>query len=94
MTNYIVGKKIARSIILSILLAAGASAMNAQTTITSAPGGGYWSDPLTWIGNVIPTAVDNVIINSTVYIDYNAACNNITVNDGNVLTNKPNWYYQ
>nr|MDA3871353.1 choice-of-anchor J domain-containing protein [Candidatus Neomarinimicrobiota bacterium] len=57
-------------------------------TITSTTTGGIWDEATTWIGGVIPTATDNVVIDGTVktldsYIDLE--CNNITINSGDSL---------
>ncbi len=38
-----------------------------SSTIRSAPAGGNWGDKSTWIGNIVPTANDDVIISSTIY---------------------------
>ncbi len=88
MKNSIIRKKITRLIILFSFLTAWASAIHAQTTITSTPEGGNWSSPSTWIGGVVPTAIDNVIINSTVFADNDTKpCNNLTLNAGAYLYN-------
>ena len=50
--------------------------------ITSA-GGGNWSDPDTWIGGIVPTGADNVVIDSghTVIVDANSTCLNLSFAD-------------
>ena len=74
---------------LSLLLAfsAGATLLQAQTTITSSPSGGDWNSPSTWIGNVVPGSTVNVVINSDVYVSADVSCNNLTVNAGFSLHN-------
>ncbi len=36
-------------------------------TITSSPVGGNWDNPASWVGNIVPTEADDVLINSTIY---------------------------
>ncbi|MBD3179314.1 MAG: T9SS type A sorting domain-containing protein [Candidatus Latescibacteria bacterium] len=45
--------------------------------------GGDWHDPSTWVGEVVPTATDNVIIGSghTVFVDSVASCLDISFED-------------
>ena len=57
-----------------------------SSQIVSAPGGGVWSTPSTWVGGIVPGAADNVVISSTVYANGNV-CNNLQVNAGAVLQN-------
>lgn len=60
--------------------------VKANSQIVSAPGGGVWSVPSTWMGGIVPTASDDVIIESTVSVNGNS-CNNIQVNLGGILQN-------
>jgi hypothetical protein len=52
--------------------------------IKSAGKKGNWSAPTTWVGGVVPSAADNVIIadGDTVTIDANVSITNITVGEG------------
>lgn len=58
--------------------------LSAQTVVSTATGGN-WSDPNTWIGNVVPVATDDVVIadGATVVIDVNADAQNLTIGEGN-----------
>ncbi|ARA94936.1 hypothetical protein AWN76_018425 [Rhodothermaceae bacterium RA] len=52
----------------------------AQAQITVASDGGNWDDPNTWSTGAVPTASDDVVIDSTVYINIaNAEARNVTV---------------
>lgn len=69
------------ALVLSVLMP-----VLAEAQIVSAPGGGVWSVPSTWIGGVVPTASDDVIIDSEVSVNGNS-CNCIQVNSGGILRN-------
>jgi PKD repeat protein len=47
--------------------------------ITSAPGGGNWSNPNTWNELIVPTAGDNVTIVSLVTVNTLSSCDDITI---------------
>ncbi|GAB1403663.1 MAG: dockerin type I repeat-containing protein [Lentimicrobiaceae bacterium] len=65
----------------------------AYPQITSAPAGGNWNNPATWIGGNIPGPGDNVIIASTVNVEGSSQCNNITVQSNGVLQHWPANHY-
>ncbi|MBK7629540.1 MAG: T9SS type A sorting domain-containing protein [Ignavibacteriales bacterium] len=45
-------------------------------------GDGGWNQTTTWVGGVVPSAADNVVIDHTVTLDVpNAACNDLTINN-------------
>ncbi len=61
-------------------------------TIYSTTAGGNWSDSATWVGGMAPNSGDNVVINSTVYVDnVNSphGCANLTVGGSGDLMNQP-----
>ncbi|MDD2230047.1 MAG: hypothetical protein PHY48_11605 [Candidatus Cloacimonetes bacterium] len=55
--------------------------------ITSTTAGGNWNAPGTWIGAVVPTANDNVIINGTVLVNTTASCLDLTNSSTGILQN-------
>lgn len=57
--------------------------------ITSTTAGGNWSESTTWIGGVVPTSSDNVIIDGNVIVNQNVTCNNLTINLKDTLQNTP-----
>jgi len=58
--------------------------------IVSTTAGGLWTETTTWIGGVVPTASDDVIIDGTVEVNGGWECKNITVNSGKILTTSIN----
>ncbi len=54
--------------------------------IISKTEGGNWSQPSTWEGDIIPSPSDNVFINGPVLVDVVSYCNNLTVNENQILT--------
>jgi hypothetical protein len=70
-------------LILSIL-----TGISYGQTITSTTTGGNWEDAATWIGNTVPTAANDVVINGPVSVTVStSACKNLTINAGAVLQN-------
>lgn len=60
--------------------------------ITSTTLGGNWSEPTTWVGGVVPTASDNVMIGGNVVVDYNSECHDLTIQAGNSLQSGTGFY--
>jgi hypothetical protein len=77
---------IIRILVITALLGTSASA----ATISSVPGGGDWSDTLTWVGYAIPGENDDVIINGTVSVTGSAVCRNLTISQGAIFQNGGN----
>ena len=70
---------------LSANPAAGSNATSAAGNIVSTGAGGNWTNSGTWVGNVVPTATDNVTIadGATVTINNTSpTCLNLTVGQG------------
>ncbi|MBN1301459.1 MAG: hypothetical protein JW995_09620, partial [Melioribacteraceae bacterium] len=62
-------------------------------TITSVSTGGNWDNGNTWIGGVVPSGNNDVVINGTVIINvYSATVKSLTVNSGAILQNNENGY--
>lgn len=61
-------------------------------SVVSTTSGGEWADTTTWVGHVIPTATDDVVIDGPVYANSTGLygitleCNNLTINTGDTLT--------
>lgn len=68
-------------------MALGVSTVVAKT-ITSTPQGGKWDEKTTWVGGIVPTESDDVVITSLVItngVDYSSRTylsNNLTINKG------------
>ncbi|HRO17909.1 MAG TPA: GEVED domain-containing protein [Ferruginibacter sp.] len=73
----------------SAYLSGNHTTTGAGTTIFSTTTGGLWSQTGTWVGGVVPTAADDVVIadGATVTIDQNGlVCKNLTVGEGGAST--------
>lgn len=67
-------RKFAFSLILMF-----SAAISMADVITSAGGGGLWTDPYSWIGNVVPTSYDDVIIASSIQVPGTVECLGLSV---------------
>jgi len=93
--RYSVNKKLMLTFIMIVLFSV--SAVNAATRTASVSGA--WSSTATWGGAAVPTAADDVIINSAITVTISAAavCNNftnngtLTISGTNTLTVSGNW---
>lgn len=54
--------------------------------ITSKAGGGNWTTGSTWVGNIAPSAADEVVIAGPVTINTSVTCSKLTVNSSRTLT--------
>ncbi len=43
--------------------------------------GGEWHHNATWVGGIVPSASDDVVINGPVYLTYTATCNNLEITE-------------
>ncbi len=71
-------------ILLMIFLLLGTASSQALV-VQSTLAGGEWSEPTTWIDEVVPGPADDVIIDGPVVIDGSASCKDLTVNADRVL---------
>ncbi|MDZ4181903.1 MAG: hypothetical protein U1B83_03415 [Candidatus Cloacimonadaceae bacterium] len=55
--------------------------------IYSTTGTGRWHETATWIGGVIPTATDNVVVQGTITTYSTAYCNNLTITSTGTVRN-------
>ena len=81
-------KSFTKYVFLMLLsMALGVTSVFAKT-ITSTPQGGKWGDKTTWVGGIVPTESDDVVITSLVitnggsYSSTTYLANNLTVNKG------------
>ncbi|MCB0807447.1 MAG: hypothetical protein KDC05_16765, partial [Bacteroidales bacterium] len=69
-------------IVLTIFLST--TQLNRAAIYESTPAGGYWSQPATWVGGIVPlSTTDTVYINSNVLLDMNVQIKDIII-DTNV----------
>lgn len=80
--------------ILFISIALYVISVNTYSQIQSTAIGGYWNDPNTWVGNSVPGAGNDVIINGPVvhasasgYTILSEYCNNLTITASGSLKN-------
>ncbi len=76
-------------IIVTLILLLFALGTAFPQTVVSTAAGGNWADTTTWVGHVLPTAADDVVINGTVYANsayVTLECKNLTVNAGDTLS--------
>ena len=72
---------------ITMLLLAMLSVSITFAQITSTTTGGNWNDASTWLGAVVPTANDDVVIDGIVsHNNKSDACKNLTVNEEKTLT--------
>ncbi len=73
--------------VVIILFVLFISALSAD--IVSSGIGVNWSDPLSWIGGIVPGPDDNVTINHTIQINYSASCHSLNVTGSGTVYNYP-----
>ncbi|MFT3683023.1 MAG: sugar-binding protein [Ferruginibacter sp.] len=74
------------SLLLSVLVLGFLQFSYAQT-ITSTTTGGNWNAPGTWVGNVVPTSANDVVIDGAVTVNADGlACKNLTINSSKSLS--------
>lgn len=69
-------------LIIALVFVVAGLTVQAQYTHHSNPGGGNWADPATWLEGTAPSALDSVVIRSTVLLSsYTNLCNSMLVAD-------------
>ncbi len=74
-----------RQVTLVVSLLFLALGLDAQT-ITSKTTGGNWNNTGTWVGGVIPTSTNSVVIDGAVTVNTSVTIVNLTINSGKTLT--------
>ena len=59
--------------------------ITAQTTIHSTTSGGNWEDGSTWVGDTVPNANNNVILNGPVSLISNQTCNDLRIEPAGII---------
>ncbi len=73
-----------------LFLILGAGLLQLGAVIYSSSSGGYWTNPATWQGGVVPGSSDQVVVTSTIDINQNVACAGLTVTSTGLVRN---WIY-
>jgi len=55
--------------------------------IESNPSGGTWNDGNSWIGGLVPSPEDDVLITSNIVINVDASCHNFTISSSGLIQN-------
>lgn len=58
---------------------------NAISAVRTSTQAGDFNNIATWVGGVVPSPTDDVIINHNVYISFNTSIKNVTINSGVIL---------
>ena len=75
-----------RWLVLGVFLAAAPAS---AATVTSTEAGGDWTQGSTWVGGVVPSGSDDVVIAGPVAVDVSSSCNDLTVLSGGDVHNGP-----
>ncbi len=70
-----------------LILIALFSFLNLWGVIESAPGGGVWDNGNSWIGNIVPSPNDDVLITSNIVLNVDATCHNLTITSSGLIQN-------
>ncbi len=78
-------------ILTCLILILGAAVVPADTIITT-PGGGLWTDGASWIGGIVPSPWDDVVIASTILVPGTVECLGLTVSATGLLKSANSGY--